>query len=220
MVSAGLVRNLVLTCAIAGAPLVVTPAHALDDGKGNTLLDVLDIVGLGEKKEEPYIQYRERAPLVLPPKSELRQPLPPAAERSADWPRDPEAVRAAKRAQENRLRREEFDERDPHMAGKLTRQGRINPADAKEHSGPEQACSMVPDSPNRCDPTTLWKNLAVKSDTPASRGLQAGVEPDRQYLTQPPKGYMAPKKSMAATVDAPQQPVGVFDYFRQKPKEE
>jgi hypothetical protein len=222
MVRGNLARSLVVCCAFGGIALGSHPARALDDGKGNSLMDVLDLVGLGEKKEEAVIQYRERPPLVLPPKTELRQPLPPAAQRAANWPQDQESIRAAKKARDNRFRAAEEENRDPNFAGKLTRMGRINPNDAVEKSGPNQECSMVPDSPNKCDPTTFWNKLSVKNDSPSTRGLQAGVEPDRQYLTQPPKGYRAPKQNVAASFEPQKDPNGgsIFDYFRPEKRAE
>jgi hypothetical protein len=219
MVNGNLIKSLVVCYAFAGVSLAAQPARALDDGKGNTFLDVLDLVGLGEKKEQDVIQYRERPPLVLPPKTELRQPVPSAGQRAADWPQDQERVRAAKRSRDNRFRTADEENADVHFAGKLTKVGRINPADSRD--GPSQ-CGMAPDSPNKCDPTTFWNNLSAKSDSPADKGLQAGVEPDRQYLTQPPKGYMAPKKSVAASFEPKKDPdaVSAFDYYRPDAKKE
>ncbi len=213
-------RSLLIGCAVASlsvaAPL---PAAAIDDGKGNSFLDVLDLVGLGTKKEEEVIFYRERPPLVLPPKTELRQPLPPAAQRTADWPRDPEAVRAERLNAAGRAKRDNGED-DPAYAAKLTRQGRINPRDAREPAGPGGACSMVPDAPNKCDPTTFWNNLSQKSDSPAEKGLQAGVEPERGYLTNPPKGYMAPNRNVAARSEpASSEEPSIFDYFRPRKTE-
>jgi hypothetical protein len=217
-----MVRNrLVAALAIAGAlggaaTFAPRPALALDDGKGNSLMDVLDFVGLGEKKDDDVIFYRERAPLVLPPKTELRQPAPPAQERTANWPKDPEVVRAQKRAAENRARQAESISQDPNYAGKLTREGRINPADVRDPAGPGGRCSMTPDAVNKCDPNTYWQNLAVKSDAPKKNVITAGQEPEREFLTSPPKGYLAAKNNVAANSQPAQQDLqpSIFDYFR------
>ena len=54
-------------------------------------------------KEKPPINYSERAPLVLPPKMELRAPAAPrSAENQANWPKDPDVVAARKAAAEAR----------------------------------------------------------------------------------------------------------------------
>ncbi len=215
MVKGILIKGLVVASALAGLTLAPQPAAALDDGKGNSLLDVLDFVGLGQKKDDDVIFYRERAPLVLPPKAELRQPAPPASQRAANWPRDPEAVRAAKKAEENRKRSVVDDNADPNYAARLTREGRITAAEASERSGPGGPCNMVPDSPNPCSPTELWKTLAIKSNDQPKEGLQAGVEPEREYLTAPPKGYMKPAQNVKATMEAPKpESDDPFAYFR------
>lgn len=217
MVGGGWGKGLIFGLALTGFAAAGTPARALDDGKSGGLSDVLDLVGLGDKKEQEVIQYRERAPLVLPPRTELRQPAPPAAQRAANWPQDQESVRAAKKAQENRFRAADAENQDAGFAGKLTRMGRINPADAHDRAGPNQACSMDPSAANKCDPTTLWNNLAVTNGPTADRQIRPGEEPDRQFLTQPPKGYMTPKKTMAATSEPVTQSDGnIFDYFRSK----
>ena len=59
--------------------------------------DLLGSVGI-IPKERPRIDYRERAPLVLPPKMELRDPADPQGLHAANpqWPNDPD-VAAAKR---------------------------------------------------------------------------------------------------------------------------
>ncbi len=210
-------KGLVMGATVAGVALSAAPARALDDGKGDSILDVFNFVGLGSTKEAPTIAYRERAPLVLPPKAELEKPVPPAAERAANWPQNQEAVRAAKKAQAGRMRAVSFDGTNANYAGQLAREGRIDPADTPVKK-PE--CSMVPDAVDRCDPTTMWKNLSAKQDMPDHRQMQAGVEPEREYLTQPPKGYMAPKKVERATFDEPNiasEGTDVFDYYHKKP---
>ena len=208
--------SFLVAISLASLALSHRPAAALDDGKGNSLLDALDFVGLGEKKDQDVIFYRERAPLVLPPKNELRAPTPPVSERVSNWPKDPEAVHAAKLAEENR-RRASDNPNDSHLAGQLTRQGRVAAADMVQPAGPGGPCSMTPDAIIRCDPNTYWKNLSVASAASKKQELQAGVEPDREYLTNPPKGYMAPTKNVAANSEpVKHDEENIFDYVRNK----
>src|ERR1700731_2337493 len=79
---------------------VTAPALAADDGQENFFSAVVGMIGgdLGVQKDAPPIDYHERAPLVLPPKMELRKPIPPVAERTQAWPQDPEIVAAKKAA--------------------------------------------------------------------------------------------------------------------------
>ena len=212
----GFVKSLAILGTFAGLSVCPAPAFALDDGKGNSLLDALDFIGLGTKPDDPVILYRERPPLVLPPKTELVKPLPPASERTANWPTDPEVARAAKLADENRIRVGAEDD-ELTAAGRLARTGRIKAADSRDNAR-GQKCSMADDSPNHCSPAEYWRNLAVKSNAPASKEIQAGVEPDRQYLTQPPKGYLAPKKTVAATFEKPRTPDGEDPFGQMHPE--
>ncbi len=215
MVKTGLGKCLLICGSLASVSMVATPARALDDGKGNSLLDAFSFFGLGNKEDDKVVLYRERPPLVLPPKAELRQPLPPAAERTPNWPQDPEAVRAAKVNELNRYHAQEDEARDSGLAGKLARQGRIPAGSVPSSNGP---CGMDPDSPNRCDPATYWKNLAVKVAEPDDAHLQPGVEPERKFLTEPPKGFRAPKKVVAATFEKPHDPSedNAYAYARQQ----
>ena len=77
--------------------LSAAPALAADDGQEGLFDSILGIVGVGDKKA-PEIDYRDRAPLVLPPKMALRQPLPSGAQRPAAWPNDPDVARRAREA--------------------------------------------------------------------------------------------------------------------------
>ncbi len=102
--TARLISGLALALAVAASALP-TPAAALDDdGKGSVLGSVKGLLnfGFGLETQEPEaeIDYRQRAPLVLPPRSGLPQPRA-QTEKLAAWPQDPDVVRrreAAERA--------------------------------------------------------------------------------------------------------------------------
>lgn len=82
--------RLAATCATLSL-LALTPAGAQEDGAlFRGLLSGLGIV----EGERPVIDYRQRAPLVLPPNSNLPAPAQPAAARNPNWPNDPDAARA------------------------------------------------------------------------------------------------------------------------------
>jgi hypothetical protein len=195
------------------------PALAFDEGRGSTIDTLLNMVGMAPAKEEETINYRERAPLVLPPKTELRQPRAPASKTSANWPQDQEAVAARKRAAAARA---------PSAKGDALLDFKPNPLDPNPKglgvaANAPRECVMDPDKTrvDACDPVTFWKNLQVRDTKVDKPQLQAGVEPDRKFLTQPPKGYMAPKKTVKATFEAPprdeQEDAGA-NFFRSKPK--
>ena len=212
----------VWTRLLAGSAMVValgcaTPSFALEDGKGSAWDAMMGIIGVNPDKDENTIVYRDRAPLVVPPKTELAQPLPPPAQRTADWPTDQELIRAKKKLEE-RTRRV----REEPTAEELKNTGRLTPAEARARANAQSACDMDMSSRNACSTDVYWARLRNESlgDTGKRKGnLQAGIEPDREYLTQPPKGYMAPKKNVAAGFEPRKiEDEDVRTYFLQKPK--
>ena len=56
---------------------------------------------------------------------------------------------------------------------------------------PQQDCNEIAGMPV-CLGSWDWFGLAKSDDTKAARTLRVGVEPPREYLTQPPPGYRAP----------------------------
>jgi hypothetical protein len=213
--------NAVWTRGLAGVALIValgsaTPVLALEDGKGSPLDALMGMLGAGPEKDDVAIQYRDRPPLVVPPKTELRAPLPPPAARTAAWPQEQEAIRARKKAEDrHRYVPENVS------AAELARTGRINPRDQKERPGAVQ-CDMDPFNKSGCSQSEYWGRLRDEKigDTgPKKTGeLQAGIEPPREYLTQPPKGYMAPKQSTKATWEPMhKEEEDIRDFFRKKP---
>ena len=89
-----------LFCALSAALAGGTAARAEE---GVAIKNLLGQMGLVPPEKDP-IRYRERAPLVLPPKMELRAPA--AAETYASnpqWPNDPDVVARKRRAAEERI---------------------------------------------------------------------------------------------------------------------
>lgn len=82
-----------LICGVAAAPLLLTPAAAQE---GMFIKDMLGTIGIIPKSKEP-IAYRDRAPLVVPPKPQLRAPGTAGAAANPAWPNDPD-VAARRRA--------------------------------------------------------------------------------------------------------------------------
>ena len=196
-----------------------TPARAFDEGRGSTFDTFMGMIGLAEKPEENTINYRARAPLVLPPKTELRQPRPLASARAPNWPQDQEVVAAArKRAQDGRVKLERMDEGVQSAAARELARGR-GPAPGPS-TGPAE-CVMDPDMSriDACDKTTFWKNLSAKKQEETA-ALRAGEEPDRRYLTQPPKGYMKATKNVKATFEVENKPTdedAARSFYRRTP---
>jgi hypothetical protein len=183
----------------------VSPVFAGDDGQAPIWRGLGDLVGLtgmmGAEKEAP-IQYRERARLVLPPKMVLPPPVAPEAERTAAWPVDPDAEKVRKAKEKAR----QILLSQSNTPG-LRDGDRLSPDQLRaDHSGPGKTSS----ADRRCASETnrrgcdwvpfrnVWETIGlVKSDE-----VVAGREPDRDWLTDPPKGYRLPTNNTVATFDA------------------
>ena len=107
--------------------------------------DLLGSVGI-IPKERPRIDYRERAPLVLPPKMELRDPADPQALHAANpqWPNDPDVARR----EAPRGRRADSRDADRAAAGgaerdALDRGDPQRPPGRRRHSGSGRWCAAA-----------------------------------------------------------------------------
>jgi hypothetical protein len=159
------------------------------------------MVGMGEKSDPPPIAYRERSPLVVPPKLDLPTPQQPASQRAAAWPTDQEVVRARKKAEQNARAKNLDANGNEVVTAQQLREGRTTTKPTGPVNGPGAPCSLDPASESRCTAEELWGALSVKSQKKESLGLQAGVEPEREFLTQPPKGFLKPTQNVKATFE-------------------
>jgi hypothetical protein len=202
-------HRLALLLAVMLIPLAVGPAKAqsglLDLGK--TLL--------GMEDEKPEVDYRPRPPLVIPPKKDLPPPAAPATAKAQAWPNDPD-IAALKKAEENRKKPVTLQEGytrpltiDEIRAGRVAGAGVPTQPDT---STARNASAWIPPSELRAIEEKLKLSKAPE--------LQPGFEPERQYLTDPPKGYR--KAAAGAPVVAPKQaPVieedsGPLSFFRKR----
>ena len=185
------------------------PARAADDGYANVFSSVLGAVGVITPDKSPDIEYRERPPLVLPPSDTLPKPAAGAATRSAAWPQDPDVVRHRKEASEARAPHT----LDPTLSDKgvllskdelLKGRGQDEPVRPNEcgNDGNGRNCLVLSPDELKAEGERYRAANPDKSDT-----LVAGQEPDRVYLTQPPRGYMKATKAVKATTEAPEEKV-------------
>lgn len=190
------------TVGLLGSLLVLagSPVLAADDGYQDVFSSVATAVGLMKPDPAPDIDYRERAPLVLPPKMDLVAPSA-GISHPASWPQDPD-VKARNRAA--------ADSRAPVPVGRgsdlLSKEemlkGRTDdrPLSAQRaadcgQNGNRRNCLVL--SPDQLKAENEHY-LANNPDSDKAE-LQPGQEPDREYLTQPPKGYMRLTKATKAT---------------------
>jgi hypothetical protein len=140
------------------------------------------------------IDYRERSPLVVPPKLDLPPPASATQANAPNWPKDPDVQRrqaaAAARRKENK---------DPVEASRP-----LTPAEMKigktAKSKQDQPMGVAGSTPTMLSPSQLGSKIGLfgmfkgGSD---SESKQFTSEPDRETLTQPPAGYQTPSSAYA-----------------------
>jgi hypothetical protein len=180
----------------AGAPV---------QAQSTTIDSLMTIMGLKSGDSGPEIEYRERAPLVVPPKIQLRPPEEPASKRNAAWPNDPDVQRRRAREAEAKIPKTERDsyklDQNPRLSIDDIRAGRREGANVNTTPKPvygensREEIWLSPDKLRALDRKTAPDKVA------------AGVEPDRRYLTDPPTGYRLP--SANAPIAAPRGAITV-----------
>lgn len=153
---------------ISGA-CVGTPALAADDQ--STIVSVLGLFGLSWGGNAEKIDYREHGKLVLPPNRQaLPEPQARGDARPGAWPVDQDVQRKNIHAAA----------RAPAPQPSLNQNPALSPNElARGGAAPEEAKVGAKEAEN--------KNAVV-----------ADHEPNRDYLTEPPRGYRQPTKATLA----------------------
>jgi hypothetical protein len=151
----------------------------------------------GTNMENTGIEYRERSPLVVPPKIDLPPPASSAEINAPNWPKDPDVQRrkAAIAANKNR---------------------KIDPRESSRLLTPEEmAVGKTAAAPRSTDPVQPGNSYTNPVLSPSQLGYTGGLfknvfgggdatetapftgEPSREALTQPPVGYQTPSPNYA-----------------------
>ena len=164
----------------------VAVVDAASAQEGATFKNLMGQIGIIPKEKDP-IQYRERAPLVVPPKTQLRAPSATSASANPDWPTDPEVAARKRKADEDRApvtwsETRRMSDKNPRLSPYEMQAGRV------ASSGSEAAEPGSHRGDNSRE--SFWLNpmqmlAGRKDDEPAER---ANVEPSRKALTDPPTG--------------------------------
>ena len=161
-------RNTAAWVAIASvAGLAGLPAQAQEGVAIKNLLGSIGVIA----PEKDAIHYRERAPLVLPPRSELREPVTESfAANNPQWPNDPDVAARRRRAAAERIpvtqsevRR--MSENNPRLTVEEMRQGRS--ADPTAPAAPVVRTDRVWMSPTEM--AAGRKTATADDDTPVVR---------------------------------------------------
>jgi hypothetical protein len=179
-------------CGLVGTVLILgaATARAADDDDNEKSFDKKirdNLMGALGIKGGPDIDYRERSPLVLPPRIDLPPPQANATTNAPNWPVDADQKR---KREETSRRRDEVEESRP------LRPSELNVGAAQRSSTPGANAAEI-DGRNRQDTTgSLFSNMF-------SGGKQEGAkftqEPARTTLTEPPVGYQTPSPDQPYT---------------------
>jgi hypothetical protein len=197
-------RALRLAAIALGVGLVMTAgaARAQDDDEDDKTFEEKIIEGImagigGTNMDNRGIDYRERSPLVVPPKLDL--PPPEAAKgeiKDPNWPKDPdEARRKAAIAARKKAKP------DPIEASRILTPSELNvgrtAAPVRTNNDPVQPGNSNTNpilSPSQLGFDGKFSNLfgGNKAEIAPFKG-----EPTRDSLTQPPPGYQTPSPNFA-----------------------
>lgn len=171
--------------------------------EGVAIKNLLGNMGLVPRERDP-IRYRERAPLVIPPKSELRPPAGADTFASANpqWPNDPDVVAKRRRADEEKRpvtwsETRRMSDKEARLSPDELRAPGRTPAGA-----PREAGWFKGD--NSRDSYLLTPDQLRTVTADEKEGEAAGTEPSRKVLTDPPTGMR--KAAMGGTVKRDYQP--------------
>jgi hypothetical protein len=201
--SRAMMRGLRLAAIVLGVGLVMSAnaARAQDDDEDDSTFEekiikqIMTGIG-GTNMENTGIEYRERSPLVIPPRSDLPPPAAAAAEAPApNWPKDPD-VKRRKEAKEARKK----DNKDPVQAARP-----LTPSELAVGKTAAGKGSAGPDLPGNPGATAILSPSALGYEG-GLKGLFGGSktettpfkgEPTRDTLTMPPSGYQTPSPNYA-----------------------
>ena len=143
------------------------------------------LIGFGKEEKDP-IDYREHGKIVVPKAMDLPDPAAGSAP-AAGWPVNQETQRKAI-AKEKEKERERAANSDPPKI-RATRSFPNAPVTIQASDQPDGA----PVDQTKAESSSFLGNLNPLSWAGVGKSSTAlGPEPDREWLTDPPKGYRAP----------------------------
>jgi len=206
-------RTLRLTLVAAGIALAMTgAARAGDDDNdddGMTFEErIIDniMTGVGAKSmANKGIEYRERSPLVVPPKLDLPPPASATQATAPNWPKDPDVAKrnAAIAARKNERKKEARELAQPLTPAEIEA-GRKQQTARTNNDPIEPGVTKSPMlSPEQLGYTGGLLGM-FKGNTNEEAPFKG--EPTRETLTEPPPGYQTPSSNYSYGI-GPQKPM-------------
>lgn len=185
---------------LLAGPLARPAAAQQEQFNANPVDSMMELFGLKEEQGKPEIDYRERAPLVVPPAASaeaLPSPEDAAHRKNPNWPKDPDVARRQREAAAANAPVVRDDPGRPLLPSELNK-------------GRKKILGVIPTEPvptgTRRD-ELMPSELGARGWLPSFSGekekpLTFNGEPERETLLQPPAGYQTP---------APNAPYGVVE---------
>jgi len=173
--------------------------------------------GLGATNmENKGIDYRERSPLVVPPKLDLPAPASATDVNAPNWPKDPDEARrrAAIEARKKEKKKDIVEDSRPLSPAELNK-GRTAARPRANNDPVQPGVSNNPVlSPSQLGFTGGLSNLFGGGNKPETAPFKG--EPTRDSLTQPPPGYQTPSPNFAYGTGPKESLNKVYDPARGK----
>ena len=205
-------KALRLSAVVLGVGLLMAAgaARAGDDDEDDKTFEEKIIEGImkgmgATNMDNSSIDYRERSPLVVPPKLDLPPPASAAAEKPApNWPKDPDEAR--RKAAIAARKKDKKDTRDATQvsdaAARPLSPSELNAAKQRPTTTSQDAKnsdSLKPGDPGGTPlmPSDLGYTAGVMGMFKGNKveATEFKQEPPRESLTQPPPGYQTPSSN-------------------------
>jgi hypothetical protein len=203
----GFTRALQVSAIALGVGLLMASgaARAGDDDDEDKTFEEKIIEGVmrgigGTNMDNTGIEYRERSPLVVPPKIDLPPPAATSADvKASNWPKDPDEAR-----RKAAIARRKKENKDPVEASRLLTPSELNAhrsapgsggtgsVDSTSPGGNPGANAILSPSQLGFDGGFMGMFKGNKAEVAPFKG-----EPTRESLTQPPSGYQTPSPNFA-----------------------
>jgi hypothetical protein len=195
------VANVVYRVTILSCLAVMAPQGVEAQETGNVTRNLLSSFGLVDP-DKPQIEYRDRAPLVIPPSTNnLRTPTDSdeRLERNASFPKDSDMLKRRQADREkdipNHIKAEQRNPHNPLLSVDEIRSGR---RPGYTGQGSDNYIDRFQGPHVRLTPEEM-KGPKVETSN------QNTANPTREWLTDPPSKYREPVTPSAASLSAPQK---------------
>jgi hypothetical protein len=219
-----MMRALRLAAIVLGIGLVMSAnaVRAEDDEDDSTfeekiIKQIMTGIG-GTNMENTGIEYRERSPLVIPPRNDLPPPAASAEAPVPNWPKDPD-VQKRKAAIAARKK----DNKDPREASRVLSPSELAVGKPAPGAGRGSAGPDLPGNPGATailSPSQLGYEGGLSGLFGGSKTESAPFkgEPTRDTLTMPPPGYQTPSPNFAYGTGGPRESLVNKEYNPSKGK--